>query len=119
MELTENSGKIEAPRAASRRRYWRPIVGANRRFRANWWSPYPPPAADHAVSCKELTSPSAESNIAGVEKRGDNPGPSLVGVVSGCAQTRSSHAQEVVVKPQPLFDGKDLTGWERTYRQRQ
>jgi hypothetical protein len=105
MELTDNGGKIEGkvqPKGGA----WRPIVGA------------------HVDSGKlivdvgearpgteirwELTSPGA-GKLAGVEKRGDDAGPTLAGVK---APSLDRPMPKRWTKPRPIFNGKDLTGWE-------
>jgi hypothetical protein len=104
MELTENGGKIEG-RVQPRGGAWHPIAGA------------------HMESGKlivdvgqmgatairwELTSPGA-GRLTGVEKHGDVNGPTLAGVK---APSLDRPMPKQWTKPRPLFDGKDLKGWE-------
>ena len=105
MELIEAGGKIEG-RVQPRGGAWHPILGANmesgklvvavsaagRRPAVNW----------------ELTSVSA-GKFTGVEKRGDAAGPTLVGLrAPALDRPMPQHWSQ----PKPLFNGKDLTGWE-------
>jgi hypothetical protein len=105
MELTENGGKIEG-RVQPRGGAWRPIVGANlesgklvvalsaagRGPAVNW----------------ELTSASGDK-LTGVEKRGDQAGPALIGLR---APKLDRPMPKQWTAPRALFNGKDLTGWE-------
>ncbi|MBC7924798.1 MAG: DUF1080 domain-containing protein, partial [Bryobacteraceae bacterium] len=104
MELLEKDGKIEG-RVQPRGGGWRPILGAGvesgkmivtvsagRGPAINW----------------ELTSP-APNKLSGVEKRGDSAGPMLAGVR---APKLDRPMPGSWATPQPLFNGKDLTGWE-------
>ena len=105
MELIEKDGKIEG-RVQPRGGGWRPILGAKleggrtivavsaagRGPAVNW----------------ELTSPGA-GKVAGVEKRGEADGPILAGVL---APKLDRPMPKRWAKPRPLFNGKDLTGWE-------
>jgi hypothetical protein len=56
----------------------------------------------------ELT-PNGVDKLSGVEKRGDATGPTLAGVR---APKLDRPMPKSWSKPQPLFNGKDLTGWE-------
>lgn len=100
MELTDNGGKIEG-RVQPRGGAWRPIAGA------------------HVESGKlivdvgqeiswELTAPSADK-LTGVEKRGETTGPTLAGVK---APSLDRPMPKKWTKPRPLFNGKNLDGWE-------
>jgi hypothetical protein len=100
IELTENGGKIEG-RVQPRGGGWHPISDAHIESgklivvvgeATNW----------------ELTSPSA-GKLTGVEKHGDAGGPTLAGVK---APTLDRPMPKKWSKPTPLFDGKDLKGWE-------
>lgn len=105
MELTEKDGKIEG-RVQPRGGAWRPILGAQlsgskmvvmisaagRGPAVNW----------------ELTSVSKDK-IAGVEKRGENDGPKLEG---DRAPLLDRKMPKKWTKARPIFNGKDLTGWE-------
>lgn len=105
MELTENSGKIEG-RVQPRGGAWRPIVGASVESGKLLVS-VSAAGRGPAVSW-ELTSASADK-LTGVEKRGDAAGPTLVGLR---APKLDRPMPKKWSKPEPLFDGKDLTGWE-------
>ena len=105
MELIEKDGKIEG-RVQPRGGGWRPILSAKvesgkmllaltaagRTPAINW----------------ELTSPGPDK-IAGIEKQGDKDGPMLAGVR---APKLDRPMPKHWTKPQPLLNGKDLTGWE-------
>ena len=99
MELTENSGKLEG-RLQPRGGAWHPIEGA------------------HIDSGKlivpvgggtswELTENSGK--LTGTEKHDDTSGPPLAGVK---APSLNRPMPKKWTKPRPLFDGKDLKGWE-------
>lgn len=105
MELTDNGGKLEGkvqPRGGA----WHPIAGAQ--VEAGKLivdvGQRGAPSETHWV----LTSPSA-GRLSGVEKRGDADGPMLVGVK---APLLDRPMPKHWTKPRPLFDGKDLKGWE-------
>ena len=101
MELTDNGGKIEG-RIQPRGGAWHPIADAHmesgklivavRATIRNW----------------ELTSPSSDK-LTGIEKHGDADGPKLAGVK---APSLDRPMPKKWTKPRPLFDGKDLKGWE-------
>ncbi len=100
IELTENGGKIEG-RVQPRGGGWHPISDAHMESgklivavgeATNW----------------ELTSPSA-GKLTGVEKHGATDGPALAGVK---APSLDRPMPKKWTKPRPLFDGKDLKGWE-------
>jgi hypothetical protein len=105
IELTDNNGKLEG-RIQPRGGAWRPIVGAN--VEAGKLLISVSPAGRGPAVSWELTSPSA-GNLSGVEKRGDAAGPTLVGVL---APKLDRPMPKKWSKPTPLFDGKDLNGWE-------
>ena len=99
MELTDNGGKIEG-RVQPRGGAWHPIADA------------------HVDSGKlivavgdatkwELTSSS--DKLTGIEKHGDVEGSTLAGVK---APSLDRPMPKKWTKPRPLFDGKDLKGWE-------
>ena len=106
MELVEKDGKVEG-RVQPRGGAWRPIVGtsmadgkllvnvsaATERFPAVNW---------------ELRS-EGKDKITGVEKRGENAGPTLVGVR---APKLDRPMPKAWTTPRAIFNGKDLTGWE-------
>ena len=99
MELTDNGGKIEGklqPRGGA----WHPIDGA--RIEGG---KLVVPVGGH--NTWELTSSSGK--LTGVEKHGDANGPALAGVK---APSLDRPMPKKWSKPRPLFDGKDLNGWE-------
>lgn len=100
IELTENGGKIEG-RVQPKGGGWHPISDAHIESgklivgvgeATNW----------------ELTSPSA-GKLTGTEKHGNTDGPALAGVK---APSLDRPMPKKWTKPRPLFDGKDLKGWE-------
>lgn len=105
MELTDNGGKIEGkvqPRGGA----WQPIIGAHMdgsKLIVEVSAAGRGPAVEW-----DLTSP-APGKIAGVEKHGDTDGPSIAGVT---APKLDRPMPKSWTKPRPLFDGKDLNGWE-------
>jgi len=105
MELTESGGKIEG-RVQPRGGAWRPIAGTN--FEAGKLLVQVSAAGRGPAVAWELTSVSA-NKITGMEKRGDAAGPALVGLR---APELNRPMPKEWSKPQPLFNGKDLTGWE-------
>jgi hypothetical protein len=108
MELTENGGKIEG-RVQPRGGAWRPIVGA-KMDAAKLIVDVGPAGRDTPGTeiTWELTS-SGAGNLSGIEKRGDAAGPTLAGVK---APALDRPMPKEWTKPRPLFDGKDLKGWE-------
>jgi len=99
MELTDNNGKLEG-RVQPRGGAWHPIEGAHIASGklivpvgagANW----------------ELTESSGK--LTGTEKHGDTEGPTLAGVKAPSLDRRMPKKW---TRPRPLFDGKDLKGWE-------
>jgi len=100
MELVEKDGKI-AGRVQPRGGGWRPILEA--RVDAGKLV-----VNVDAKSSWELTSPGPDK-LTGIEKRGGADGPSLAGVR---APKLDRTMPKSWAKPQPLFNGKDLTGWE-------
>jgi len=100
MELVEKDGKI-AGRVQPRGGGWRPILEA--RVDAGKLV-----VNVDAKSSWELTSPGPDK-LTGIEKRGGADGPSLAGVR---APKLHRPMPKSWAKPQPLFNGKDLTGWE-------
>jgi hypothetical protein len=100
MELVEKNGKL-AGRVQPRGGGWRPILEArvdggklvvNVDAKSSW----------------ELTSPGPDK-LTGIEKRGGADGPGLAGVR---APKLDRPMPKSWAKPQPLFNGKDLAGWE-------
>ncbi len=109
MELTENGGKI-AGRVQPRGGAWRPIIGAHMdagKLIVDLGPAGGPNGANTEIDW-ELTSPSA-GKLTGVEKRGDADGPTLAGVKAPLLDRPMPVKWS---KPRPLFDGKDLKGWE-------
>jgi len=105
IELTENDGKIEG-RVQPRGGAWRPIAGAH--MESGKLIVDVGPAGPSAMSW-ELTSPSA-GKLTGIEKHGDAAdGIALAGVK---APSLDRPMPKEWTKPRPLFDGKDLAGWE-------
>jgi hypothetical protein len=105
MELTDNSGKIEG-RVQPRGGAWRPIIGA--KMESGKLVVAVAEAGRGPAINWELTSPGA-GKLTGVEKHGDADGPTLAGVQ---APSLDRPMPKKWTKPKPLFDGKDLKGWE-------
>lgn len=102
MELIEKDGKLTG-RVQPRGGGWRPIAGATMTNSG----------LIVAVSAKppvswELTSPK-RGELRGVEKRGEQDGPALVGVRAPKLDRKMPKAWG---EPRAIFNGKDLTGWE-------
>jgi hypothetical protein len=104
IELTDNGGKIEG-RVQPKGGGWHTISGAHIE---SGKLIVPVSEGPGPVVNWELTSPSADK-LTGVEKRGDTDGPVLAGVK---APTLDRPMPKSWTKPTPLFDGKDLKGWE-------
>lgn len=105
MELTDNGGKLGG-RVQPRGGAWHEIAEAHvdaGKLIVNVGQPGSGPEVSW-----ELTSPSA-GKLSGVEKRGNADGPTLVGAK---APTLDRPMPKKWSKPRPLFDGKDLNGWE-------
>jgi hypothetical protein len=100
IELTDNNGKIEG-RVQPRGGAWHPIEGA--RIKSDKLIVNVGP-----TTTWELTSPSSDK-LTGVEKHGDSDGPKLTGVK---APSLDRPMPKKWTKPRPIFDGKDLKGWE-------
>jgi Domain of Unknown Function (DUF1080) len=105
MELTDNDGKIEG-RVQPRGGAWHPITGAH--MESGKLIVDVGQAGPGSEISWELTPPSADK-LTGIEKRGDADGPTLAGVK---APSLDRPMPKKWTKPQPLFDGKDLKGWE-------
>jgi hypothetical protein len=105
MELTDNGGKIEG-RIQPRGGAWRPIVGAH--MDAEKLIVTVGEANPGSTIRWELTSASP-GKLTGIEKHGDTGGPMLAGVQ---APSLDRPMPKMWTKPRPLFDGKDLNGWE-------
>ena len=99
MELSENGGKLEGkvqPRGGA----WRPIEGAQIESGKLVVTLNP-------STTWELTSNSGK--LTGIEKHGDTAGPALAAVK---APSLERPMPKKWTKPRPIFDGKDLNGWE-------
>ncbi|MGI4755707.1 MAG: hypothetical protein ACRYGF_02530, partial [Janthinobacterium lividum] len=105
IELTDNGGKIEG-RIQPRGGAWHTITGAT--FESGKLIvPVEDAGRGPAVSW-ELAAAGA-GKLTGVEKRGEAAGPTLVGVK---APLLDRPVPKSWTAPEPLFDGKDLNGWE-------
>ena len=104
MELVEKNGTIEG-RVQPRGGGWRPIQGAKLEGGKLILALY---SGQGPALSWELTALAADK-IAGVEKRGDATGPTIAGVRAPKLDRPMPKAWSA---PQPLFNGKDLTGWE-------
>ncbi len=105
IELTSHNGKLEGsvqPRGGA----WHPIFGAHLDA-GKLIVAVQEAGRDPAVSW-ELTSPTA-GRLTGIEKHGETNGPSLIGVQ---APLLDRPVPKRWSKPKPLFDGKDLDGWQ-------
>lgn len=100
IELADHDGKLEG-RVQPRGGAWHPILGAHMQSGKLI-------VAVGEASSWELTSPSP-GKLTGIEKRGDADGPLLAGVQ---APLLDRSTPKKWTKPTPLFDGKDLAGWE-------
>lgn len=105
MELTDNGGKLEG-RVQPRGGAWHAIEGAH--MESGKLIVALGGAVNGPAINWELTSPGA-GKLNGVEKRGDAGGPTLAGVK---APLLDRPMPKQWTKPRPLFDGKDLNGWE-------
>jgi len=105
MELTDDGGKIDG-RVQPRGGAWHPIAGAH--VESGKLIVDVGQAGHGSAIVWELTSPSA-GKLTGVEKRGDAEGPMLTGVK---APLLDRPMPKKWTSPRPLFDGKDLKGWE-------
>jgi len=105
MELTENGGKIEG-RVQPRGGAWRPIVSAQ--VESGKLIVVVGEAGPNSVTSWELSS-SGSDKLTGVEKHGNTDGPTLTGVK---APALDRPMPTRWTKPRPIFDGKDLKGWE-------
>ena len=105
MELTENAGKIGG-RVQPRGGAWKPIVGA--RMDGSKLIVDVGPAGPGTELSWELTSAS-KGKLTGMEKRGTVGITTLTAVK---APLLNRPMPKRWTKPEPLFDGKDLKGWE-------
>lgn len=107
MELTDNGGKMEG-RIQPRGGAWRPIAGA--RMESGKLIVVVAEAGSGPAISWELTS-SGPGTLTGIEKRGETGGSALSGMK---APSLDRPMPKKWTKPKPLFDGKDLQGWEPT-----
>jgi hypothetical protein len=105
MELTENGGKVEG-RVQPRGGAWHTIAGAH--VDAGKLIVDVGEGRPGAEISWEL-APVGVGKLNGVEKRGDTAGPMLIGVR---APSLNRPMPKKWTKPVPIFDGKDLKGWE-------
>ena len=105
LELSDVGGKLEG-RVQPRGGAWHPITGTHLES-GKLIVEVADAGASPAVTW-ELTSSTA-GHLTGVEKHGDDAGPTLVGVK---APALDRPMPKQWTKPRPLFDGKDLAGWE-------
>ena len=106
IELTESGGLLGG-RYQPRGGAWHPIVGAHVDGSKLIVAVGAASGANPPVSW-ELTSPGA-GKLSGVEKRGDADGPVLAGVKAPLLDRLMPKSWTTA---RPLFDGKDLAGWE-------
>ena len=105
IELTDDGGKIEG-RVQPRGGAWHPITDAH--LETGKLIVTVGEAGPGSPVTWELTSPGA-GRLSGVERRGDVGGPMLAGVK---APLLDRPMPKQWTKPESLFDGKDLKGWE-------
>lgn len=105
MELVDRNGKIEG-RVQPRGGGWRPIQGATVKG-GKIFIAVAPAGRGPAIRW-ELTS-TGNDKLTGIEKRGENDGPALVGVRAPKLDRKMPKAW---TEPRAIFNGKDLTGWE-------
>lgn len=105
MELTNTGGSI-AGKVQPRGGAWKPIVGAQ--MKGGKLVVDVGPGQPGTEILWELTSPGT-GQLSGVEKHGDADGPTLAAVI---APLLNRPMPKRWSKPRPLFDGKDLKGWE-------
>lgn len=106
IEITDTAGAIGG-RYQPRGGAWHPVDGAHL-MGGKLIVPVGAGSATAPPTTWELTAPSP-GKLAGVEKRGDVDGPTLSGVL---APDLNRPMPKEWTKPRPLFDGKDLDGWE-------
>ncbi len=107
MELTDSGGTL-AGKVQPRGGAWHPIADAHMEGGTLIVDLRQPGTSSAAKDEWDLTSP-APGKLSGVEKRGDLDGPTLAGVK---APLLDRPMPKHWSKPRPLFDGKDLNGWE-------
>jgi hypothetical protein len=108
LELTDNGGKIEG-RVQPKGGGWHPIADAHMESgKLIVTVGEAGPGTPGTAISWELTS-SSSGKLTGIEKRGDASGPMLAGVK---APLLGRPMPKQWTRPRPLFDGKDLKGWE-------
>jgi hypothetical protein len=105
MELTEDSGKIEG-RIQPRGGAWHPIAGAD--IESGKLVVVVEEAGPGSTIRWELASPTS-GKLTGIERHGDAEGPMLAGVK---APLLDRPMPKKWSEPKPIFNGKDLSGWE-------
>jgi hypothetical protein len=105
LELTDNAGKLEG-RIQPRGGAWHPVASA--RLEGDKLVVLVGDAGPGSQITWELTS-HGSGKLIGIEKRGDSDGPNLSGVR---APSLDRPMPKQWTEPSPLFDGKDLQGWE-------
>jgi hypothetical protein len=106
MELTDKGGKIEG-RVQPRGGAWHPIAGAE--IESGKLIVTVDGASSGSATNWELTA-SGAGKLTGIEKRGDAADGLTVAGVKAPSLDRPMPKKWTT--PRPLFDGKDLTGWE-------
>jgi hypothetical protein len=105
MELIQKDGQIQG-RVQPRGGGWRPILGAKVESGKIIIAVS---AAGRGPAINWELTPSGADQLTGIEKRGENDGPKLLGVRAPKLDRPMPRAWTA---PRPLFNGKDLTGWE-------
>lgn len=105
MELVEKDGKIEG-RVQPRGGGWRPILGAKLDGAKMIVAVS---AAGRGPAINWELAAEGKDKLTGIEKRGENNGPALVGLR---APKLDRPMPKKWTKPVAIFNGKDLTGWE-------
>jgi hypothetical protein len=105
IELTDNNGKIEG-RIQPRGGAWRPIASAH--MDSDRLIVVVGQAGSGPATSWELRS-TGSGKLTGIEKHGDADGPMLAGAR---APLLDRPMPKKWAKPMPLFDGKNLNGWE-------
>jgi hypothetical protein len=105
MELSEKDGKLEG-RLQPRGGPWRPMMGA--KVESGKLIVAISAAGRGPAVSWEFTA-SGTDKLTGVEKRGETDGPKIAAVR---APKLDRPMPKAWTAPRPLFNGKDLTGWE-------
>jgi hypothetical protein len=106
MELEQQDGKIVG-RVQPRGGGWRKILGAT--VDSGKLTIAVSAATERGPAVNWEMATSGKDKLTGVEKRGDAAGPTLVAVR---APELNRPMPKAWSAPQPIFNGKDLTGWE-------